>query len=408
MKNKYKKILLVLVMLCFFIPEGLTVLGSEEVITNATILNNSVFHAAIKMLYWFRNVMGICYSAYYIFNKINRIVSNNFIKVSITPLDAFAMFAIWMLYTSSKNGTELYDVAILLLACFGNIVYMDTKIKKELYSVIKIGKDVLNILLLINLLLLLIYPNGIATGLDYLSTPYHFFGTKNQATPLFIFASVLYFMSEEYSQNYIGLVLGQMLVVISVLLYGSGTGVLCVFLNIGLNVFRKRQKYASQIKRIKWLKSLLIFSVFLTVGVVFFNIQNFFSFLIVDILGKDVTLSGRTEIWRNAISAIMKHPFLGYGYGFKVDRGFYSHNLFLELLVTGGIIGLILYVVFVEKSVMYSIKQRTCFMGIMLCGTISMIACNISEAFIYSFPQLLLCCMMFSMQQDKIKGNFSV
>ena len=178
MKIKYKKILLGLVMLCFFIPEGLTVLGSEEVVTNATILNNSVFHTAIKMLYWFRNVMGICYSAYYILNKTYRIVSNNF-KVSITPLDAFAMFAIWMLYTSSKNGTELYDVAILLLACFGNIVYMDIEIKKELYSVIKIEKDVLNILLLINLLLLLIYPNGIATGMDYLSTPYHFFGTKS-------------------------------------------------------------------------------------------------------------------------------------------------------------------------------------------------------------------------------------
>lgn len=223
--------------------------------------------------------MGICYSAYYILNKTYRIVSNNF-KVSITPLNAFAMFAIWMLYTSSKNGTEIYDVAILLLACFGNIVYMDIEIRKELYSVIKFEKDVLNILLLISLPLLLIYPNGIATGMDYLSTPYHFFGTKNQATPLFIFARVLYFMSEEYSQNYIGLVLGQLLVVISVLLYGSGTGVLCVFLNIGLNVLQKRQKYASQIKRSKGLKRLLIFSVFLTVGVVFFIFRIFFRFLL--------------------------------------------------------------------------------------------------------------------------------
>lgn len=405
MRIRYKKLLLGLILISFFIPEGLTVLGTEEVITNATILDNSVIHILIKMLYWFRNAMGICYSAYYILNKLHRVASEKF-KITITPLDVFAMFAMWMLYTSSKNGAELYDISILLLACFGNIVYMEIEIKKELSSVIKIGKDVLNILLLVNLLLVLIFPNGIATGTDYLSTPYHFFGTKNQATPLLIFASILFFMYEEYSHNYIELVLEQLLVILNVFLYGSGTGILCVFLNISLNVFQKCQKNASQIKRSKGLKRLLIFSVLLTIGVVFFNIQNFFSFLIVDVLGKDITLSGRTDIWRNAIIAIMKHPFLGYGYGFKVDRSFYSHNLFLELLVTGGINGLILYVVFVEKSVMHSIKQRTRFMGIMLCGVISMIACNISEAFIYSFPQLLLCCMMFSMQQDKIKGSF--
>lgn len=405
MRIKYKKIMLFLVLLSFFIPEGLSILGSEEVITNAVFLNNSIIHMAIKMLYWIRNGIGICYAIYYILNKLYRVASDNF-RVAFTPLDFFALFAIWMLYTSNKNRVELYDVAILVLACFGNIVYMGNEIYKNQYSVIKSGKDILSVLLFVNLFLVLLFPNGIATGLDYLSTPYHFFGTKNQSTPLFILASVLFFMHEEYSHNYIESVAEQLLVILNVILYGSGTGILCVVMNVVLNVYQKRRKYANQIKSSKQLKRLIVFAVLLTIGVVFLNAQNLFSFLIVDILGKDITLSGRTAIWDNAISAIKKHPFLGHGYGFKVDRNFYSHNLLLELLVTGGIIGLILYVVFVEKSVMHSIKQRTCFMGIMLCGTISMIACNISEAFIYSFPQLLLCCMMFSMQRDKIKGNF--
>lgn len=404
MRIKYKKIMLFLILLSFFIPEGLSILGSEEVITNAVFLNNSIIHIAIKMLYWFRNGMGICYTIYYILNKLYRVASDDF-RVTVTPLDIFALFAIWMLYTSNKNKVELYDVAILVLSCFGNIVYIGNEIKINQYSVIKTGKDILNILLFVNLFLVLLFPKGIATGLDYLSTPYHFFGTKNQATPLFILASILFFMYEEYTQNYIESVLEQLLVILNVILYGSGTGILCVVINVVLNVYQKRQKYTNQIKSSKQLKRLIVFAVLLTIGVVFLNAQNLFSFLIVDILGKDITLSGRTTIWDNAIAAIKTHPIIGHGYGYKADRNFYSHNLFLELLVTGGLIGLVLYIGFIGKSIMRAIKQKSCFISILLCGTISMIACNISEAFIYSFPQLLLCCFMFSIQNNRIKGN---
>lgn len=81
---------------------------------------------------------------------------------------------------------------------------------------------------------------------------------------------------------------------------------------------------------------------------------------IVDLTGRDLTLSGRTEIWSALVTKIGERPWLGYGYqGFW--RGIYgesayigkvfdntylpphSHNGFFELTLAFGLIGLVLF-----------------------------------------------------------------
>lgn len=77
------------------------------------------------------------------------------------------------------------------------------------------------------------------------------------------------------------------------------------------------------------------------------------------LLGRSADLSGRTEIWRWVIAAIQEHPILGYGYaGFwtesasemierAVGSHMYSHNGYLDTLLTNGVVGLSLAVVFI-------------------------------------------------------------
>ena len=81
---------------------------------------------------------------------------------------------------------------------------------------------------------------------------------------------------------------------------------------------------------------------------------------IVDLTGRDLTLSGRTEIWSALVTKISERPLLGYGYqGFW--RGIYgesayigkvfdntylpphSHNGFFELTLAFGLLGLVLF-----------------------------------------------------------------
>jgi exopolysaccharide production protein ExoQ len=76
-------------------------------------------------------------------------------------------------------------------------------------------------------------------------------------------------------------------------------------------------------------------------------------------LGRDSTLTGRTELWSMVLPAIMKHPLLGYGYGAFWDNlkgetlglwtgaGFLArgaHNGFLDLGLSYGVLGVPLVV----------------------------------------------------------------
>lgn len=72
------------------------------------------------------------------------------------------------------------------------------------------------------------------------------------------------------------------------------------------------------------------------------------------LLGRDLTLTGRTDIWAVLLQSAQKHPFLGYGYsafwtGMAGESGLvymtvhwsfaYAHNGFLEVLLQVGMIG---------------------------------------------------------------------
>jgi exopolysaccharide production protein ExoQ len=80
--------------------------------------------------------------------------------------------------------------------------------------------------------------------------------------------------------------------------------------------------------------------------------------LIAGLLGRDSTLTGRTAIWQQVWIAIVKHPFVGYGFaafwqGMKGESYnvilalrfviFHAHNGFLEILLELGAVGLLLF-----------------------------------------------------------------
>lgn len=63
-----------------------------------------------------------------------------------------------------------------------------------------------------------------------------------------------------------------------------------------------------------------------------------------DFLGKDITLTGRTNIWASAIHKITYSVFtflFGYGYGERSLYNYYAHNEILELMINGGVLLLI-------------------------------------------------------------------
>ena len=101
----------------------------------------------------------------------------------------------------------------------------------------------------------------------------------------------------------------------------------------------------------------------LFIGVVYYNIQQNFSWLIVDILGRDLTLTGRIAVWQQAIEVILRKPIFGWGYvdsleGFVLFGGAaHTHNQFLNIAYQGGMVSLMGFLFFLFKSVITITEQ---------------------------------------------------
>jgi O-antigen ligase len=76
--------------------------------------------------------------------------------------------------------------------------------------------------------------------------------------------------------------------------------------------------------------------------IVFARVQNLFSYFIVDVLHRDLTLTGRIYVWDEHIRLFLKRPVFGYGFIQTIFipalNGFWHpHNFILKMLTTGGI-----------------------------------------------------------------------
>lgn len=94
------------------------------------------------------------------------------------------------------------------------------------------------------------------------------------------------------------------------------------------------------------------------------NFLTKFSYIIQGVLGESLTLNGRTIIWANVIAKLKQSMLFGYGVG--AQKSFFvvsgntgaTHNGFLDILYSGGIVGGVLFILLVWTSIS-KLKQCT-------------------------------------------------
>ncbi|WP_423220497.1 O-antigen ligase family protein [Bifidobacterium imperatoris] len=141
---------------------------------------------------------------------------------------------------------------------------------------------------------------------------------------------------------------------------GSGTGLIVLFVFIVLCLLElKHRTISPNLSLIVLLASFL--------GIVVFRIQNIFSFLIVDVLHKSLTLSDRTYIWDSAIESILSHLILGTGITDSLSgnvhlklsylvKDIFAHDLYLDYLLMGGVPALCIFI-----CLLISVKNSYCY-----------------------------------------------
>jgi O-antigen ligase len=132
------------------------------------------------------------------------------------------------------------------------------------------------------------------------------------------------------------------------------------FLSINILVFFL-VTYKSKIPQVLNAKVLAIVALIMNLSIIFLRIQDVFSFIIVGILNKDLTFTGRTYIWDSAMEVIKQSWVWGYGettngtfafYGWQLWQG---HSQIIQLLHDGGLLAVIIFFVmnyFVIKELM--------------------------------------------------------
>ena len=93
---------------------------------------------------------------------------------------------------------------------------------------------------------------------------------------------------------------------------------------------------------------------------VVFKIQYLFSDIIINVLHKDLNLSGRTYLWNIGLKKFLQSPFIGYGINKEYLMSYlwglnHYHNYFLNCLYQAGVIG---FSIFVGMNIMTGNKIK--------------------------------------------------
>lgn len=206
------------------------------------------------------------------------------------------------------------------------------------------------VLVLINFVVLLLFPEGIAVDSYYSKNTYNFLGIDNSlavaVTLPLMSVACLYSAFKNRRLTFAAFL---MLVILSAttLITWSATGVVAWFVMAAYILFIYKSRLT------KYFNSYVLFITFaiMQVTIVFLRLQEYFAFIIETVLGKNITFTGRTLVWDLSYLIILQSPIIGHGVqeGHGLIHIFntfvYSHNGVLEVLLQTGVIGLVLYVI---------------------------------------------------------------
>lgn len=259
-------------------------------------------------------------------------------KQIIYKVTVFIIIArLFLAFSTYCNGREFSLVVLCRLVCIMlAFEYFEDRFK-EIISILMI---VFEVMIYYNLIL------TIQTEPDIYGAFYGAMGYDNGWSPYFIIAYLIAYIYFKLSGRWLRSLLLVVAIHITIFYTMIGSGMVAIIVVDILLLVRIMIKF-----NVTLFNSYLIY-LGVNTSIVFFRIQNLFSYIIVDLLGKDLTLTGRTRDWDNAMTIIPQKLFIGHG---NMDQStelqilgdVFTHNAFLEQLFRGGIIYIVLFILII-------------------------------------------------------------
>lgn len=263
----------------------------------------------------------------------------------------FSVFVISLISTNSHKEFLLNYLKLVCTVIYANYLVEYYSIKDLVCILVKVH----SIILILNIIYFNLFPNNSYDILDNTSAVSALFTQKNQFGTELAFGVLMSYINLIYGNNRMKILsIFNIIASIYILtLVQSVTSIITIIIPIIL-----LQVYRLKKGKINIVNILIILN-FLVVIIVFYG--DYFNEFFVKILNRDITLTGRVDIWKAILATINMRIFLGFGYfTFWGYNPYYEsrirsmtfsalssgHNAFFELLLNVGIIGVIIFILF--------------------------------------------------------------
>ena len=292
-------------------------------------------------------------------------------KIYLINVVLLLMQIIQIISTIKNNGdlrTIILQTCNLLSLSLLFSMYIDTYNSK----VVLLGiRNIFFVYLVANFLSQIIFPNGLFESGKVLSQNW-FLGNKNLFIMFYLpylYATFKLHDNANLKQKIIDIV-GIVLIIISTIIGTSATGIVSVFSMCFIFLIQKKTNITLDAKII------LLFIISIFFWFVFFDGTEHLSFIVEKILNKDVTFTGRTYIWKDAILWIKTSPIIGVGvqnsniseihlFGYA-----HCHCTYLNFWLNGGVLTFLVFCVFLFlvaiKIKKYSYIEKSFFLAVLL------------------------------------------
>ena len=292
-------------------------------------------------------LFGYYLLTYYTNNKRSRVV------------DLVILYHVYLVLVTIFQGGEI-DTAVMDSCMFiGLSILTDRAMRTRPHFLFSKLMYLLDAEVIFNLLTMFLFPNGLYRT-DYFSHNY-FLGYDNQMINVIIPTVLLAFMYVETKArgSFLHLIVMSVVVLTSIVKAWSGASLVIVAIVYLLLLFKFKDN-----TNVFNMRNYFIVNVVLFFVLVVFRLQELFDYLIVVVLQKDLTMTGRVYTWSRAIDFILKNPIFGYGIeeqSYRASKmalrqyfavsarsaifpGLHANNRFLETAYRGGIILLVIYI----------------------------------------------------------------
>lgn len=253
-------------------------------------------------------------------------------------------FEVWRVLATIYCGGNYTSLFLAIFNALAICLVVEMGLKTDPDALLDGASFTLGLFVLINFATIILFPQGMYEFNTF--TQNYFLGYRNNSIML-IFPAIIFSIVRSL-RKYNKLTLSSFVITAvsfaTVIIAFSATSV------IGMTVFTLFLLLALINKMPNFLNIItyLAINIAYFFGVIILRLQEAFAFIIVDMLGRDLTFTGRTKIWDSALAAFAKSPVFGVG---EIENqasrdligATHAHNYYLDLLYKSGLPGFLIF-----------------------------------------------------------------